>query len=540
MPLVALPPRRAALLAAASLLVALGATAQTSSAPRLVILDQDAGFVNASSAGALMNFDASAGLLAFPLLEASAANGAPFEIVSGLEISPFDARAYVTDLGASGNDGAIYSVIGGAGGENTVLAGDANLPDPFDLTFVPTGAAGRRLVVSDWDADPSGLGADNVGGAGHGALYWVDEATGALTLLADGTDHPAWPGVPLGDSAFEDPVSVAWSDADQTLYVADLSADPLGLGYTGAVYAVNPADGLLSLVSSGFDFLALTSLDVAPDGSLLVVDGVQADSVVWEIDVANPDPEANYSALTGGTQYALLEGIDTDAAGNVYLADSGEYDSGTMSFILPPRLWKVDLANSNPGTNGVILNESTALTLPVSVHALDQVVLTGISPANAPPITDCTSVAPFSATIDGRFLSPGLDVDLGPNVTVHSVVFPTPATPLGAQLIASVQQDFSSFSGPVDLIVTHPFGVVASIADAITFTGVVASGPCSPKGDANCDGIVDGVDLTILGRHYTQEWCVHPDFYNDADFNDDDAIDGEDLAILATFFGTRP
>ena len=29
-------------------------------------------------------------------------------------------------------------------------------------------------------------------------------------------------------------------------------------------------------------------------------------------------------------------------------------------------------------------------------------------------------------------------------------------------------------------------------------------------------------------------------FKNDADFNDDDVIDGGDLAILATWFGTRP
>src|SRR4029078_6458566 len=136
--------------------------------------------------------------------------GAPFQFVSGLVLSPLDGKAYVTDLGASAALGAIYVIAGGSGATQVLRSNDPLLPDPFALTIVPSGAAGRRLVVVDWDSDPSSPGPDLAGGPGPGALFWVDETTGALTLISDGTNHPSITTILATDSAFDNPVGVAY------------------------------------------------------------------------------------------------------------------------------------------------------------------------------------------------------------------------------------------------------------------------------------------------------------------------------------------
>ena len=97
---------------------------------------------------------------------------------------------------------------------------------------------------------------------------------------------------------------------------------------------------------------------------------------------------------------------------------------------------------------------------------------------------------------------------------------------------------------PVDLVSTNPFDASArTLVDALLVgdsSGFVPRAPCSVEGDADCDGLIDGVDLAILGMHFGADICDVVRFFEDADFNDDDVIDGSDLAALATFFGTMP
>ena len=70
--------------------------------------------------------------------------------------------------------------------------------------------------------------------------------------------------------------------------------------------------------------------------------------------------------------------------------------------------------------------------------------------------------------------------------------------------------------------------------------GISPQPPTSTRGDSTGDRLVDGLDLAELGRSFGAVYCDGFAFENNADFNNDDVIDGGDLAILATWFGTRP
>jgi hypothetical protein len=159
-------------------------------------------------------------------------------------------------------------------------------------------------------------------------------------------------------------------------------------------------------------------------------------------------------------------------------------------------------------------------------------------PAVAPPGCDGT----VSLVVHGSDLVPALDFDLGPGLVVQAARF-VPGSPRGSQveLLLSPTGALGSF----DVSASHPFGGSATLRSAgeVVDAGPLSGSdgpPCSARGDATCDGAVDGVDLAVLGMHFGQTSCRDIGFLNDADFTDDDRIDGDDLAVLATFFGTRP
>ena len=85
-------------LALASASIAATASAGPASS-NLLVIDQDAEQVNLRSAGALYNVDVAAAPGSAPAIEAAATAGAPFELISGVAISPVDGRAYVADVG---------------------------------------------------------------------------------------------------------------------------------------------------------------------------------------------------------------------------------------------------------------------------------------------------------------------------------------------------------------------------------------------------------------------------------------------------------
>src|SRR5687767_10743131 len=206
-----LPPVRSRLLPLAGVVLALAPTAFAQSATHLLVADRDAEVAADPYGGALFNVDLSASETTNPLIEAAFTTGARFEFLSGVALDPTTLKAYLSDLGLPPNVGAIHEVDG-TGGE--VVLSNAALIEPWDLFVLPDG----RLVVVDSESDPSTLGPDSLGGRGHGALFFVDRATGATTLISDGRNHPTYPGVSATESIFEDPVSVAHDPVRNVLY----------------------------------------------------------------------------------------------------------------------------------------------------------------------------------------------------------------------------------------------------------------------------------------------------------------------------------
>ena len=108
-------------------------------------------------------------------------------------------------------DGAIFKVDPTTGAVS-VLATSAQFDNPFDVALDADG----NLTVVDRDADPAGLGGD----------------TGAIFRFAPGQA----PAVLATSAQFDDPAGVA-IDAQDNLVVADLDADPAGLGSNpGAIF----------------------------------------------------------------------------------------------------------------------------------------------------------------------------------------------------------------------------------------------------------------------------------------------------------------
>ena len=514
-------------------ILALPAVAQQRST-HLLVIDQDAGLVDPNSAGALFNVDLQAATDASPAMEASATGGAPFELVSGVAFSPIDGRAYIADLGTA-SPPRVYAVDA-AGSVETIWEG-APLVQPFSLAFMPDG----RLLIADPEADPSFLGVDPTCG-NHGAIFVIDTAACtapcAPTLLSDGTLHP-FAGTIV--SAFGEPLGVAYDPVRNVIYVADSCASVLG--WAGSLYSVNPTTGRVALVATNDRFYSLLSVDVRPDGTPLLADqgSVAGDSVVWTIDVTNPDPEANAVELTAGTQYSVIQDVVVDpVTDTVYLVDWGDYDIPSDTYIVPPMIWMVDETNTNPGTNGVLVNDSIEWLTPVAGALVPIPIATSVTPS--------VITAPTNVIIQGSNLNSSLILDFGPNVAVSSVDL-APGYPVGTAIQAILTPTSTAdvpfgCTGSVDLKLLQPFGGGSTLAGAATIIantgGIFPAPPSSTRGDANRDGIVDGLDLAILGLHFGAAYCDGLAFWNDADFNDDDLIDGSDLARLAAYFGTRP
>lgn len=532
-------------LAFAVALVSLAAAASAQTlADRVLVLDRDAHFVTDDSAGALFVVDPSAPIAAAPAVVAAADAGAPFVQAVDVAISPADGRAYVADHGESPlalteETGFIVAVA--PDGTLTTISSDPLLVDPSGLTFLPDG----RLVVVDPEADPSNLGRDRANNLGHGAVFAVDVATGQVTLISDGTLHGSMPAIGDGESAFDDPTWVAHDPIRDVLYVADVNADPLGFSYFGALYRVSLADGRVDLVSSSSDFLFLTGLATyASTGDVLATDKDDAapgNTVVFQFDLGNPDPEFNVSVRSGG-QYSLLEDVGLDWFGNPFLGDSGEWDPMAMDFLEPPRIFRIDPLESNPALNAIVVSESVELVLPIAVAALSPISVDRVDPAQIPSVPPGGCDGAVTVTVLGANLSPALALDFGPDVVVNSVEF-EPGVRLGSTLRVSLSP-VGAPTGTVDLTATHPWGMTDTLSSALEMvdTGMgpgMPGAPCSDEGDATCDGAIDGVDLAVLGMHFGARYCSGTNFLNDADFDDDNDIDGEDLAILATFFGTR-
>lgn len=544
--------RRSPLLAVAAALVAGCALAQPE--PSTVLVgDADAGFAANDNAGAIFEVDLSAPDSQAPGVLAAADLGAGFVNISAVSLSPFDGRLYITDLGESPlastlEPGLIWAVA--ADGTVSLVASDPVLAAPSSMSWLPDG----RLLVADPQADPSSLGTDRANNPGHGAIFAVDVSTGAVSVLADGTNRGTMEGFQAGTSAFDEPMGVAYDWSRDVVWVSDTVASPLAFASSGAIYRVDAETGFVSVASAAQDLDVPNGIDVLRDGRVAILERGSFDSFPAVL-VMQPggDPEFNVETLSTGWQegidsglYGFLEGISVGPSGDVFLADSGELADDGMGGVVvvsPPRIFRFDplvLGGSDRAVAGIV-NDAAELAFPTGVAAGPAFEITGLSPAEIPDVAPTGCAGNVDVLVTGFGLVPALDLDLGPHLSVTSVEVASDAD-FGTQLL--VRATPTGSNGSVTVSATHPFGGSSSLADAAEVIDVGAAPgspgpPCSDRGDANCDGVVDGIDLAILGMHFGESFCANLTFDNDADFNDDDAIDGEDLAILATFFGIR-
>lgn len=192
--------------------------------------------------------------------------------------------------------------------------------DPRGIAWSPSLA---RSFVVDPEADPSLLGPDRFGGAAHGAVFLVD-AAGGVSLVADGTNLAA--GFPGTSPAFDEPVAAALG-ADGTLYVVDARADPLGLGWRGAVFAVDTTTGMVSLAVADAGFRDLRDVAVESTGSLLLLDGAAGGN--GEVLRAVLAPPPNIVSRVGSALFADLRAIVVAPGGLAYVVDAAADPAAT-------------------------------------------------------------------------------------------------------------------------------------------------------------------------------------------------------------------
>lgn len=161
----------------------------------------------------------------------------------------------VIDKDANPNDylgqpGAVFSLDTRSGALSLIVS-STFFREPADAVLETTG----QILIVDYEADPFG---QNPHG---GALFEYDRTTGRFTILR----------VPAG--RFVDPIAVAEGTA-RRIFVADLSADPLGLHRnTGAVFEIlrDSNDEFRTAVA---DSLLVDPTDVVAqrDGTLIITD----------------------------------------------------------------------------------------------------------------------------------------------------------------------------------------------------------------------------------------------------------------------------
>ncbi len=208
---------------------------------------------------------------------------------------------------------------------------------------------------------------------------------------------------------------------DDDAYPASLAAAPDGLVYTGsyasgAIWSLDQAGGIREIPNTRAVIGAVSGLAVAQDGSLLVVDQVDADPTTMGGDVKRVTSEGTISVFAEGDVqdgFLLPDDITVDAQGNVYVTDRGRSE-----------IWRF----APDGSSGMIWWR------PVQVADAPRKALTGLAydPLhNAIIVTDSNTNAIYRVTVDSstaetlyehgsREFVPGLDgVSVAPDGRIY-------------------------------------------------------------------------------------------------------------------------
>src|SRR5215471_6612124 len=242
------------------------------------------------------------------------ASALAFVLPSPLAASPAhsgDLLVIDADAG-TGFDGALFTV-------NPTTGSRTILSDFGDGTQGPTGIRPLGIVV-DATGDLLVIDAD-AGTGSHGALFTVDPATGARTILSDfgdGTQGPT--GVT--------PFSVAL-DAAGTILVIDADA---GTGTNGALFTVDPITGARAILSDFGDGTqgptGATPLGVALDaaGTILVMDATAGTGSHGALFTVDPITGArtilsDFGNVIQGPTGVFPQLVTVDAAGTILVTD---------------------------------------------------------------------------------------------------------------------------------------------------------------------------------------------------------------------------
>lgn len=178
------------------------------------------------------------------------------------------------------------------------------------------------LAVVDLDSDPTGLGPDSQGYNGHGAIFTVDPGTGTLALVADGSDYPAGlpPGRP---SIFEDPIAIDFARDGRLFVLDQLARPVQSVGAgavfevdvaTGAVTLVSNPQILRGprdlAVEPGGTILVLDNLA-----------GTTGAGAILRIDPVLP-PNANVVAVFAPPEFVDATGIVVEGNGTIRVTDA--------------------------------------------------------------------------------------------------------------------------------------------------------------------------------------------------------------------------
>ena len=327
-----------------------------------------------------------------------------------------------------------------------------------------------EVVVADSAADPDGL-------PGTGAVFRVDPATGAATVLGESPE-------------FDAPRGVAIDGAGNVL-VADPLAQPAGEPGMGAIFRIVPGQAPTVFATSA-DFEAPTGVAVDGAGNVIVTD-------------QNADPD-NLGGNTGaifriapGQQPTVLKtsalfvdpwSSTTDGQGNVLVADRDGSGGSIMRFtpgqIGDPAVIGTSVEYSDP--SGVAVDQSGRVLVvdpdadhPGGVDAFDG-ELTGFTPPAMPaPLPSDGFNDPFGIALDSsaRALVADSSADQNGAGTGIGTIFRF--TPGSAPAVLSASTIFRQPSA----VAVAPVPAVAAPpppAPVVTSSPSVSPPPAAPRG----------------------------------------------------------